>query len=315
MYPWYWSAQGNHPQAWIDAIQASNPDVNYAQYDANGDGRIAPQEATVVVLRPNRVNWGVVGLVRPIGQSVNVDGVQVDTVIDAVYSAVNPNTAIGNQRGAPLHTCEVGNMAHELMHMFFGGSDMYDDDDGGGIDRFFESDWASLMDRHYFHPHVDPFHKLKLGFLVPNLIAVNSFTPGVVNLQNVETTGEALIIYDPTRGDSEYFIVENRFKGTSYDVVNQLNSGPFVWHVVENFPTARARSSTGVTETNVTDAAFAANVQMGNINDWGRFSVRFLGSVANTSLGLRFTGNTNPSIRISNNGGNAATIGITLANP
>jgi hypothetical protein len=109
--------------------------------------------------------------------------------------------------------------------------------------------------------------------------------------------------------------VENRSKDNSYDVDNQLNSGPFVWHVVEHFPTARTMSSTGVTETGISDATYAAQNAMGDPNDWGRFTVRFLGSVGDNTLPVRFTGNANASVQISNLGSNASTIGVRVERP
>jgi hypothetical protein len=86
--------------------------------------------------------------------------------------------------------------------------------------------------------HFDPFVKLKAKWLDYTVIAgsgVYTFT-----LKNVASSGDALVLYDPTRGRKEYFILEYRRPGTSYDAGRGNaggglpNAGLALWHIVED---------------------------------------------------------------------------------
>jgi hypothetical protein len=93
----------------------------------------------------------------------------------------------------------------------------------------------SLMDTTYSPVHLDPIHKLKLGWL-DHRIATKS---GIFTLQDVETHHEALILYSHKRGKAEWFILENRWRGNSYDAgaVGQAgipSDGIAIWHVIED---------------------------------------------------------------------------------
>jgi hypothetical protein len=54
--------------------------------------------------------------------------------------------------------------------------------------------------------HVDPYHKLKWGWLNPQMASSGTYT-----LRPVATTGDALILANPHVGTREFFIVENRW--------------------------------------------------------------------------------------------------------
>jgi len=85
------------------------------------------------------------------------------------------------------------------------------------------------MDQHGHHPHLDPFAKLKLGWLHPQII----FSSGLYHLHDVETHNTAWFLIDPRRGFKEYFIVENRWPGISFDKLLP-DSGLAVWHIMED---------------------------------------------------------------------------------
>ena len=63
---------------------------------------------------------------------------------------------------------------------------------------------------------------------------------GLYLLNDVETHGEGIILYDTARGPEEYFILENRWRGRSYDAgVERLGqgipaNGLAVWRVIES---------------------------------------------------------------------------------
>ena len=95
--------------------------------------------------------------------------------------------------------------------------------------------------------HLDPYSKLKLGWYSPTV--VNS--DGFFDIPNAGESPVAFILHDPAHGTDEYFMVENRWRGDSYDnasgLIPQLeeplppadptvdipDQGLLVWHVDE----------------------------------------------------------------------------------
>lgn len=144
---------------------------------------------------PFGTNRGVVGREHPIPQPLVVDGVTIGTIAEA-YS------------GAPLN---LGVVAHELGHLFLNLPDMYfalpNEPRWAGItfDNPFAAGDFSLMDATYNGAHLDPFLKLKLGWLRPRVICRS----GHYSLRAIEAQREVWILINPPRATREYFIVEN----------------------------------------------------------------------------------------------------------
>ncbi|MGC8991543.1 MAG: hypothetical protein ACP5MD_15615, partial [Verrucomicrobiia bacterium] len=100
-------------------------------------------------------------------QDLIVDGVKVSPITEAYI-------------GAPP---SLGLVAHELAHLLFNAGDMYF--------YFFEPYAAgpySLMDQSPRNPgHLDPVHKLHLGWLTPQLVTSNRW----FRLRDVESSQDA----------------------------------------------------------------------------------------------------------------------------
>jgi M6 family metalloprotease-like protein len=95
--------------------------------------------------------------------------------------------------------------------------------------------------------HLDTFYKMKLGWMSPTVVTHD----GYYDIPDVETNPVAYILHNPAHGKDEYFIVENRWKGTSYDKSDGLidplvsplppadapvdipDEGLLIWHVDE----------------------------------------------------------------------------------
>ncbi|MCB6179055.1 hypothetical protein LHP98_13085 [Rhodobacter sp. Har01] len=80
-----------------------------------------------------------------------------------------------------------------------------------------------------FIPHLDPWSKMKLGWLKPQIIT----SSGTHTLKNIEKNSDgACILYDPARGEQEYFIVENRWPAGSSEA-GLGAQGIAIWHIHE----------------------------------------------------------------------------------
>jgi M6 family metalloprotease-like protein len=201
-----------HVQKWAEAIRAADAQFNYAAYDANQDGYLSPDELAILMVIPQNLPFGTMNF--PVGresprQSLVVDGVRIDTISE-VYIGAPPS---------------LGVTAHELAHLLLGAGDMY-----FGYFQPYAAGPYSLMDQSPNQAgHLDPIHKLHLGWLVPRIITSDAWC----HLSDVETTQSALLLYNPDHSPNEYFLVENRWRGNSYDTGLPC-SGLAVWHGIEN---------------------------------------------------------------------------------
>lgn len=223
----YWAGDDDKEDAWLDghvekwaeAIRKAAVDFDFAARDTNGNKVLEPEELAILIVIPQNGPFGTVR--QPAGRQVPsfepliVDGVRIP-VIAEWYT------------GSPAN---LGAPAHELSHLLLGTPDLY-----------MNAPWAfaagafSIMDGSYTSTHFDPFVKLKTGWLSTRVVTGT----GTYMLRDVETRREALILYDPARGPGEYFLIENRTRGTSYDAGRGgaggglPNNGIAIWHILEN---------------------------------------------------------------------------------
>ena len=109
------------------------------------------------------------------------------------------------------------NIPHELTHLlqYWDVLDLYNLPGSSKV-----NDWVTMgatlnMDGSVHH---DPWTKQTLGWVNPTVIS----SPGWYTLSDVETTGQVLRVQ---RNASEYFLIENRWWGTSYDAPTTARNG------------------------------------------------------------------------------------------
>ncbi len=235
-----------HVEKWYEAVMKADPTFNFAAYDANGDKTLSPDELVVLMIIPQNSPFGTVRTPAskeyPTWQPLVVDGVTIPIIAEAYI-------------GAPP---DMGVVAHELGHALFNLPDEY---------FWFFLPYAagaySLMDATYVDSHLDPFLKIRLGWVQPAIVT----TTGVIPIDAIEQSHVAYVLHDPQHSNLEYFIVENRQPGLAYDS-NLPDAGLAVWHIMEdpavygNLPTP-----TGV------NAADWASINPG---DWGRRAIRMI---------------------------------------
>jgi M6 family metalloprotease-like protein len=235
-----------HVEKWAEAINKADASFNFAYYDLNGDKYLAPEELVVLIIIPQNGPFGTVRtpLSReyPTAQPLVVDGVTIP-IIAELYLGAPPNLAAA---------------AHELGHAFLNLPDMYF--------NFFMPYAAgaySLMDISFSDSHLDPFLKIRLGWMQPAIITQTMVIP----ITAVEQSHVAYILYDPKHGNQEYFIVENRQPGLAYDT-NLPDAGLAIWHIIEE-PNMYEKLAAPV---GVSSGDWATV----STDDWGRRAIRMI---------------------------------------
>jgi M6 family metalloprotease-like protein len=212
-----------HTQRWADAVRALDQKFYFdKKYDKNGDGTLSPNELGVVIITPQSDSIG--GNRRPVyadqvtlkphRKMLKVDnGLIVPEILEIFLSPRQ----------------HLGLTAHEMCHLTLGLKDMYW---GSSNDDWYNPYAAraySVMADFNNHSHLDAVLKLKLGWVVPQ---------GILDSRDyimtaVESTNRVWIIFGQTGSFlSEYFVLENRWPGTSYER-NLPDSGIAIWNVFD----------------------------------------------------------------------------------
>jgi M6 family metalloprotease-like protein len=221
---WYWDNSA-YDLMWQDALKAADPSFDFHAYDTDQNGKLGPDELLVAIVRPQNVPYGTTR-----GTNVALDGVSTPLGVHLSDLYLSPHDGY-RQTG-------VGIISHEFSHSIIGAQDLYSpcppETDAGSF---------SIMSWHGSATHLDPWHKLKSGLVTPDAISIPSWTTSTLSLPAVETGArEVTVLYDPTKADREYFVVENRFGGSgmtsNYDA--PLGNSVVLWHVIEDEATRNA---------------------------------------------------------------------------
>ncbi len=202
--------------------------INYANYDANGDGTVSADELSImIILAGYETSYGVPptpnvwGHAWAFASSLTLDGV-----------ALQPYTMIGERHQD--HQATIGIMCHELGHLMLGLPDLYDtDDSSAGI-----GDWG-LMGTGEWNDSGglqgdSPAHLGAWSKVITNLTIaqdIDSNQSGV-SLAKADSNEAAKRIWIDKYRLREYFLVENRQK-SGYDV-GLPGGGLLIWHIDEN---------------------------------------------------------------------------------
>ncbi len=196
-----------------DAAVASNPAVDYTQYDNDGDGFV---DAFVVVHAGS--GGEVTGNVNDIwSHKWTLDG--------GAYTA-DGTTKIFGYLTVP-EDCNLGVCAHELGHLLFGFPDLYDTDySSEGI-----GNWCIMASGSWNNGGLTPAHfgawcKCQQGWVTTVTQANNQNN---VAIEDVKTGYQVYKLWKNGAPANEYFLVENRQK-ILFDKFLP-NSGLLVWHV------------------------------------------------------------------------------------
>jgi hypothetical protein len=120
--------------------------------------------------------------------------------------------------------------AHEISHHYLGTVDLY------GVCDQVDPGFYSIMDDPSLATHLDPFEKMKSGFLQPLAIDLSVQESATFALPAIESRYQVLLLHHPDRVGREYYLIENRYPGDSGDpnYDGPLNRGAVVvWQIFE----------------------------------------------------------------------------------
>lgn len=214
---------GGHSHKWAEAVRRAGQDFDFSKYDSNGNRVIERSELVILVIIPQAQAFGtrrgVVGSHVP-PKPLMVDGVKITEITEAYISGPG----------------DMGVVAHELAHGFLDAPDQYFACGSSGFDHPYAAGSFSLMHQYGRHPHFDPAQKSMYGWITPSVVDAS----GPLVLHNVEETGQVFRLSRPGYGDREYFLLENRWAGQSYDAGLSGKAAPLpdqglaIWHVIED---------------------------------------------------------------------------------
>ena len=204
----------------IEACKQADAEVNYADYDWDGDGEV--DQVFVVYAGKGEANGGGVNTVWPhmwylseaTDSTLTLDGLTIDTY--ACSSELSGSSIDG-----------IGTFCHEFSHCM-GFPDFYDIDYGGwfGMDDFDLMSGGNYLGNSFRPCGYTAHEKMMCGWQEPTVLADNDTI--VSDMKPMSNHGETFIIYNDAHPD-EYYMLENR-QLTGWDS-NYPTRGMMITHV------------------------------------------------------------------------------------
>lgn len=189
--------------SFMEAVQMvidSNPDVDFTQYDWDGNGYVEQVVIVYAGFGGNETNKLADGCIWPNTSSFNT--VMAPGVKFSNYTA-SPELWASNSQ-----SCGIGTICHEFSHSL-GLPDLYPTSPDAGysvVDEWDLMDGGNFCDRGWCPPNYSAHEKMLLGWMTPEELTEPA---AINNLQPVAEGGKAYIVR--TEGNpNEFFLIENR---------------------------------------------------------------------------------------------------------
>lgn len=197
------SDNDQNPAALVrEAIVKAQSDVNYANYDWDGDGYV--DQVYVIYAGKGEADGGADDTIWPHAWDLNSAGVGTVT---ANGVKINNYACGGELDGQTGNIAGIGTMCHEFSHCL-GFPDFYDTDYSGGWGM---DEWDLMCSGSYNGDGYRPcgytsWERWMAGWQTPITL---STTTAVSGMKPLEDNGESYIIYN-SGNSNEYFMLENR---------------------------------------------------------------------------------------------------------
>ena len=203
------------------ALNAVDSEVDFRDYDWNGDGEV--EQVYFIFAGLGEANGGDEGTIWPhkwqllgaIGRTMQLDGVTID--VYACSAECQP--AIGSGATTTTHIDGIGTICHEFSHCL-GLPDMYDTDyAGSGGEGYGMGAWDLMSSGSYngngFHPACyTGAERMWIGWESPIELTQPTDVSG---MESIAEGGDFYLIRNDGYAD-EYYILENRQRTGRWDV-------------------------------------------------------------------------------------------------
>ena len=188
------------PQAAIKTADKKSS-FPFSSFDDDGNGQLTNSEIGIAIVEAAPATGNNGGSSRWIGE--RRDGTDSYSVGDG--TTIEALQVVGFAEGVGFDT-----IAHELAHLL-GTEDIY-----GATSRSWQlSIMSSTIDRSSEDTketyHLDPWHKIQLGWVKPRIRSTEKLIDSTECMQlPAQDDARPLVLYDPSRGTNEYYLLENR---------------------------------------------------------------------------------------------------------
>ena len=199
-----YNESGIHEYAYKEALERLDASaLNLGRYDTNGDGRLSDTELPIVLVNalpprgPRNPFGSNGGINRTLPACTRIGGTSLDVCPDAKVGVAGESTGFGT-------------IAHELTHTL-GAIDLYGADQQRSVGLTLMGATVLPDDVHEYL-HLDPWHKMRFGWLQPRIVDIASLTSTQDALLSPPSTNgySTILFHDSRRGVRDYLLVEYR---------------------------------------------------------------------------------------------------------
>jgi len=218
----------NSNELMLEAVQAADPDVDFTQYDNDGDGSV--DGVYIVYAGYGQATSGIANTIWP--HAGGITGQTFDGKTVSKYSCSNELNYNSNLSIKDITT--IGVICHEFGHVC-GAPDYYDTDYGDSGGNFPGTGNWDVMCYGVYNgspsgsqpAHMNPYEKIRNGWVTPTLLT------SATSLTMPDITTNPVIYQYNTSTANEYFLLENHQK-TGFNAACS-GHGLLIYHADGNY--------------------------------------------------------------------------------
>lgn len=215
-----------------DACRLADPDVNFADYDWDGDGYV--EQVYVLFAGLGQAAGGDENTIWPheykLQEGNNGSYVSKDNNVVVNTYACGPELTLQYTPVAYRERVDgIGTLCHEFSHCL-GYPDLYDTGNGGnfGMGEFDLMDAGSYNGESFCPPNYSAYEKWFAGWITPTVLDKPASVKGM-QAQDVKY-GQAFVVYNDNN-KNEYYLIENRQQSVGIWDKQLPASGMMITHV------------------------------------------------------------------------------------
>lgn len=215
-----------------DACRLADPDVNFADYDWDGDGYV--EQVYVLFAGLGQAAGGDENTIWPHEYKLQYGN-------NGAYVSKDNNVVVNTYACGPELTLQytpvayrervdgIGTLCHEFSHCL-GYPDLYDTGNGGnfGMGEFDLMDAGSYNGESFCPPNYSAYEKWFAGWITPTVLDKPASVKGM-KAQDVKY-GQAFVVYNDNN-KNEYYLIENRQQNVGIWDKQLPASGMMITHV------------------------------------------------------------------------------------